>query len=383
MKFCILVVPYMRSRGEKVGLAGSDRGRFQTLMHQVRKQLQFAEQLGYDGFCMTEQHMQIEGIETTTNPLFWNMYIAQHTKTMRVGQLGMNLTAVNPIQLAENIAMLDHFTNGRAFAGFSRGNTARWVGTFGQHLDVTSTESDKSAADARNRAIFYENWRIVKELWTKPTTRIEGQFWQVPPAMEWKFAPTDDWAPNTVGPNHELLEIGIVPRPLQDPHPPVYAPFSYSMETVKFWAREGGKMVSFVNEEKEHFIPIVIDSYTKEAETVGRKPKPKDIVGVGGHLIMGRNTKETDDIFAGFTELFRHAYDAPPYHVPMGRLWKGSRQEVADHVNRLANTYKVDEFFLWHHVGYFPEEVEMAMLSEFAEAVIKPSRKALPKVDVL
>ena len=380
MRFCILVVPYMRSRGEKVGLAGSDRGRFQTLMHQVRKQMQFAEQIGYDGFCMTEQHMQIEGIETTTNPLFWNMYIAQHTKTMRVGQLGMNLTAVNPIQLAENIAMLDHFTNGRAFAGFSRGNTPRWVGTFGQHLNVTSTESDKSSADERNRAIFYENWRIVKELWTKPTTRIEGQFWQVPPAMEWKFAPTDDWAPDTVGPNHELREIGIVPRPLQDPYPPVYAPFSYSMETVRFWAREGGKMVSFVNEEKEHFIPIVIQNYIKEAESVGRKPKAKDIVGIGGHLVMGRTPQETDDIFTGFSELFRHAYDAPPYNVPMGRLWKGSRPEVADHVNRLADTYKVDEFFLWHHVGYFPEEVEMAMLSEFAEAVIKPSRQTAPKM---
>ena len=64
--------------------------------------------------------MQVEGIETTTNPLFWDFFIAQHTERMRVGQLGMNLTAVNPIQLAENLAMLDHFTGGRMFAGFSR-----------------------------------------------------------------------------------------------------------------------------------------------------------------------------------------------------------------------------------------------------------------------
>lgn len=377
MKFCILVVPYMRARGETVGLAGSDPKRFQILMEQVRRQLQFAEDLGYDGFCMTEQHMQIEGIETTTNPLFWNMYVAQHTKRMRVGQLGMNLTAINPIQLAENIALLDHFTHGRAFAGFSRGNTPRWVGTFGQHVGITSTESDKSAADQRNRAIFYENWRIVKELWTKPTVRIEGEFWQVPPAMQWTFAPTRDHAPQTIGPNDELREIGIVPRPLQHPHPPIYAPFSYSMETVKFWAREGGKMVSFVNEEKEHFIPIVLENSAKEAEAAGRKVAPKDILAIGGHLVMGRTPRENDDIVAGFSELFRYAYDAPPYNVPMGRLWTGSRQQVADHVNRLAEQYALNEFFLWHHVGYFPEEVEMAMLSEFAEAVIKPSRAAL------
>lgn len=32
------------------------------------------------------------------------------------------------------------------------------------------------------------------------------------------------------------------------------------------------------------------------------------------------------------------------------------------------DAYGVDEFFLWHHVGYFPHEVEMAMLEEFAAA---------------
>jgi alkanesulfonate monooxygenase SsuD/methylene tetrahydromethanopterin reductase-like flavin-dependent oxidoreductase (luciferase family) len=167
MDFTILVIPYMVGRGENVRLAGSDTKRFRVLMERLREQMQFAESVGYTGFCMTEQHMQIEGIEPTTNPLFWDYFVAQHTKKMRVGQVGMNLTVVNPIQLAENIAMLDHFTNGRVFAGFSRGNTPRWTATFGQHIDVTSTESDKSAADQRNRAVFYENWKIVKALWTQ------------------------------------------------------------------------------------------------------------------------------------------------------------------------------------------------------------------------
>ena len=368
MKFSILVVPYMQARGERLSLAGSDPARFQILMEQIREQMVFAESLGYSKFCMTEQHMQVEGIETTTNPLFWDYFVAQHTKKMIVGQLGMNLTAVNPIQLAENIAMLDHFTGGRTFAGFSRGNTPRWVGTLGQHLDITATESNKSAADERNRAIFYENWRIVKELWTKPTTSIQGQFWKVPPPMDWHFAPTKDFAAHTVDGEGRLKEIGIVPRPLQRPHPPIYAPFSYSMETVRFWGREGGKMVSFVSNEKEHFIPIVLENYIKEAESVGREARAADAVAIGGHLVLGRNPAESADIKQGFLDLFNYAYNAPPYNVPVGRLWEGSRQQVADQLGRLSETYGVDEFFLWHHVGYFPQEVEMAMLAEFAAA---------------
>ena len=373
MKVSILVVPYMIARNERVPLAGSDPARFQVLMEQVRDQMVFAEKLGYSGFCMTEQHMQVEGIETSTNPLFWNMFVAQHTKSMKVGQLGMNLTAINPIQLAEDIAMLDHFTGGRVFAGFSRGNTPRWVGTLGQHVGITSTESDRSAADQRNRAIFYENWRIVKELWTKPTVSVQGEFWKVPPKMHWDFAPTRDLAPHSVSADGTLLEIGIVPRPLQQPYPPVYAPFSNSMETARFWAREGGKMVAFVSSEYERFIPIVLENYLKEAGQVGRTVRASDAVALGGHLILGRNPAESADIKSGFIELFNYAYNAPPYHVPLGRLWEGSRQQVADEIGRLSEAYNVDEFFVWHHVGYFPQDVEMAMLEEFAAAAsLKP-----------
>lgn len=50
----------------------------------------------------------------------------------------------------------------------------------------------------------------------------------------------------------------------------------------------------------------------------------------------------------------------------------GSRQEVLDHVCRLKDTFGIEEYFLWHHVGYFERDQEMAMLNEFAEAVIAP-----------
>jgi alkanesulfonate monooxygenase SsuD/methylene tetrahydromethanopterin reductase-like flavin-dependent oxidoreductase (luciferase family) len=371
MRVVILVIPYMLGRGERVQLAGTDKLRFRTLMDRIRVQMQFAESLGYDGFCMTEQHMQVEGIETTTNPLFWDYFVAQHTKTLRVGQLGMNLTVINPVKLAEDIAMLDHFTNGRVFAGFSRGNTPRWTATFGQHIDVRSTESDRSAADQRNRAVFYENWRILKQLWTEPVTSVDGEFWKIPSPVEWSFKPTDDLGGGAVGADKILKKVGIVPRPFQDPHPPVYAPFSHSMETVRFWAREGGKMVSFVSNENEHFIPIVLEEYLKEAEKAGRRVTPNDAVAIGAHLTLGRTPAESADIEAGFRELFNYAYNAPPYNVPFGRIWGKSRQAVQADVGRMMETYRLDEIFLWHHVGYFPQEVEMAMLHEFADAVMK------------
>jgi len=76
MQFTILVIPYLIGRGERVQLAGSDKGRFRILMDRLREQMQFAESLGYAGFCMTEQHLQVEGIEATTNPLMWDYFVA-------------------------------------------------------------------------------------------------------------------------------------------------------------------------------------------------------------------------------------------------------------------------------------------------------------------
>ena len=375
MKFTILAIPFMRSHGEEIGMAGRDPARFQATLGKVKDQMVFAESLGFNGFCLTEHHMQIEGVEATTNPIMWDMYVAQHTETMRVGQLGMNLTAMNPIKVAEDIAMLDQMTGGRAFAGFSRGNTPRWTATMGQHLDITSTESDHSEADQRNRRALYENWALVKSLWTDDLTAHDGEFWKFPLPVEWEFGPTSRWAPDQVDAGGILRRGSITPHPLQQPHPPIYAPFSYSMETARFWGREGAKMVNFVRQEKEEFIPLVIDNCIEAAAEVGKTVQAKDVLALGGMLVMGDTPAESKRYHSMFQDLWQLAYDAPPYHVPVGRLWTGSRQEVQDDVLRVIDTFALDEIFIWHHIGFFGDELERAALNAFAEAVIEPLRK--------
>ena len=108
MKTNILVQPYMRSKGEDVELPGTDPNRFDSLLQRTTEQMKFADDNGYAGFCMTEHHFQVEGIETTTNPLLWNLHIANNTRKLKVGQVGMALTAHHPMRLAEDLAMLHH-----------------------------------------------------------------------------------------------------------------------------------------------------------------------------------------------------------------------------------------------------------------------------------
>lgn len=369
MKFTLLVQPYMQRRDENKYLAGRDRERFSELLERLIEQMQLADRAGYHAMCMTEQHLQIEGIEVSTNPLLYGLYVAQHTEHLRVGQLGIPLTAHNPIQVAEDLALADHFTNGRLFCGFSRGNTPRWAETFSQHLGLTSATSDKSETDRANRAAFYECVQIVKSLWIDDTTHIDGKYWKVPlTSTKWDFGPTRAWGTG-VDDGGNLREIGIVPRPLQNPHPPIYAPFAFSMESARFWAREGGKLVSFVS--NDDFVQTTIDVYTAEAEAAGRTGvTPASSLALGGHLIIGSDEHHTRELYEAFERLYKFAYDAPPYHVPMGRLFVGSGAQIADQIHQLNERFGVDEFVLWHHVGYFEQEEELGMLEEFASAVI-------------
>src|SRR2546428_13869922 len=97
------------------------------MLREVSEQCRLADALGYDSVAFTEHHFHIEGFELSNNPVLLDLYFAMQTKRIRVGQLGIVLPAANPIRVAEDIAMLDHMTGGRANAGFAPGQHRRWA----------------------------------------------------------------------------------------------------------------------------------------------------------------------------------------------------------------------------------------------------------------
>ena len=117
---------------------------------------------------------------------------------------------------------------------------------------------------------------------------MKGEFWNAPPPVHWTFPPTADFDPGAVAATACCGRSASCPGRSSRPHPPVYAPFSYSMETSKFWAREGGKMVSFVAPEREDFIRLALDIFLEEADRAGRTVTPADALALGAHLTMGR-----------------------------------------------------------------------------------------------
>ena len=121
MKASLFYLPTIGSRAEiEAGMAGMNPDFYQRMLGELTEQIKLGDELGYDSVSFTEHHFHIEGFELSNNPVLLDLYFAMQTKRIRVGQLGIVLPASNPIRVAEDIAMLDHMTGGRANAGFAK-----------------------------------------------------------------------------------------------------------------------------------------------------------------------------------------------------------------------------------------------------------------------
>src|SRR5919112_2023025 len=159
---------------------GRDNDAYQDMLDGLVELAKAADDLGYWGLAHTEHHLHSEGMEISPSPLMLNIHLGAHTKRIMHGQLGLVLPSHDPIRLAEEIAIADHMLRGRLFVGMARGYQSRWMHILCQRFGVTSTASDQSEADQRNRLLFEENFKIMKKAWTEDLLTYDGPTYKIP-----------------------------------------------------------------------------------------------------------------------------------------------------------------------------------------------------------
>ena len=168
-----------------------------VLYNQYHEQYALADEVGFDGIMSNEHHASYWCMKPAVN--LDAAVISKITKNTKIAILG-NVIAVNdPIRMAEEIAMLDCFSNGRIISGFVRG---------------TAVESLAGGIiPAENRARFEEAHDLIIKCWTQPGPfRYEGQYYHYRAVNPWVL-------------------------PVQDPHPPIWFPGLSSAESVVWAAR--------------------------------------------------------------------------------------------------------------------------------------------------
>ena len=237
-----------RAQGESGGMnpwdGGDDSVEYFAAQRALQKKVYEA---GYAGIGHPEHHLQIEGFEASNEPGLLSMWMGQHSKRLRVNMVGFVAPTHNPVRTAEYIATLDHMLRGRLGVGMVRGYQARWVHNFRirQDLNAVGDWNRNSEDDDINREYFKEFVDIILTAWKKDTFSYQGKYFTIPPKdmVNPHAQPVYTKYGKGVDTDMRIREIGIAPKPLQTPHPPLYGGFTHSMRTALFWAQYAGKPI--------------------------------------------------------------------------------------------------------------------------------------------
>jgi alkanesulfonate monooxygenase SsuD/methylene tetrahydromethanopterin reductase-like flavin-dependent oxidoreductase (luciferase family) len=151
------------------------------LYWETLRQIEHADDMGFDVYSTIDHHFSQE-FSISANPLALFCAAAQQARRIRFRTALHVLPAKNPMELAGQIAVADILTGGRLECGVGRGHAWLYHG-----LGIPMTES---------QARYHEALEILLRAWTEERFSYAGQFWQIHNAR-------------------------VVPRPLQQPHPPL------------------------------------------------------------------------------------------------------------------------------------------------------------------
>lgn len=181
------------------------------LLDGVRRRAVQLDELGYDGIWLGEHHFVIDSSDAVPNPLLLAADLATRTSKIRLCTGGLTATTWHPVRLAEDIAMLDHFCQGRLDVGFIRGLAPFEINNLNPAADRANNE--------KNMAIFVENMEIVKLALSHDYFEWKGEQYTLPtPGIKMR-------TPNTAFTDEtgEMVKLSIFPRAFTQPMPTLWS----------------------------------------------------------------------------------------------------------------------------------------------------------------
>jgi alkanesulfonate monooxygenase SsuD/methylene tetrahydromethanopterin reductase-like flavin-dependent oxidoreductase (luciferase family) len=203
--------------------------------HEVLEQAVLGEEAGFHSLWTVEHHF-LEEFSHCSNPEVLYGAIAARTSRLRLGY-GVRLMPFpynHPVRSAESAAVLDLLSDGRVEFGTGRSSTRTELEGFG--IDPH-----------RTRDLWEEAVDIVVAAWTNEILEWDSKQFRIPPRR-------------------------VQPKPLQDPHPPLWGATS-SPDSHRIMGEKGMGLLSFTigtsPEELKQRIDLYRDGLTR-AKPVGK-----------------------------------------------------------------------------------------------------------------
>ncbi|MDA0769550.1 MAG: LLM class flavin-dependent oxidoreductase [Chloroflexi bacterium] len=156
---------------------------YTALINETLEQCILADEVGFDYLWFVEHHF-LTSFSGSSAPEVIISSLARLTSRIRLGFGVVVLPHHHPVQVAERLAMVDHLSGGRVEFGIGRSSPYEQLG-----LGVDPRDT---------REIMEEAMQVVPKIW-----QTEGNF-------SWE------------GKHFSIPEREILPKPKQDPHPPIW-----------------------------------------------------------------------------------------------------------------------------------------------------------------
>lgn len=204
----------------------TQRRDYSDLVSEMRQRAQACDDAGMDIFWVPEHHFSIWGRELLSNPLLMAADLAARTKRIRLGLGAAIITFWHPLRLAEDLALLDHLTDGRLEIGVGRGNYGLEAWNLNPLADPNKPEM--------NLKVFLETLAVVRKALAEERFSHKGDIYQFPaPGFSADKAHTVN-DPAYVDPaTGDLIKLSIYPRPKQRPLPPMWQMVSEAHDAVR------------------------------------------------------------------------------------------------------------------------------------------------------
>lgn len=334
-------------------------------------ELEFAEKLGFDGICVNEHHSNAYGLMPSPNIMAATL--ARRTNRASIVVMGNSIALYNPpLRVAEEFAMLDIISGGRLVAGFPVGTS----------MD-TNFAYGVPGAELRER--YYEAHDLIMQAWKdKGVTHFNGKYTQLRYMNPW-------------------------PRPLQDPHPPIWIPGGGSIETWE-WCADMAYLYSYLSFSGYMRAKAIMDGFWQRMEERGKEQNPHQ-AGFFQVICVGESMAEAKELYAEHIEYFYqrclHIFpgfaDAPGYRtnrtvkagmksmmemakaragqkldwdflVENGYVIAGSPSDVIAGLEKLTDDLNVGQIFCGLQMGSMPRDTVFYNQKLFAEKVMPALR---------
>ena len=228
-------------------------------------EMTYCEELGLDGVVFNEHHYSSYG--TMPSPNLIAAALSQRTKRIKIGVLGNILPLRNhPVRVAEEYAMIDCLSNGRLIAGFVRGIPAEYV-----WYGVNPEES---------RGRFQEAYDLIMTAWTNSVWSFEGEF-------------------------YKLKDCAIWPRPLQQPHPPIWIA-ARSAESIEWCVKRHLPCAQVYQTTGQ--IEDTFNYYRTKAKEDGWEAQPDDFI-LCRHIYIDESNKKAREVAEPAMRYFFSVYN--------------------------------------------------------------------------